>query len=184
MSHEHDMPIVERLTALLLPLGLDIVHAFPAQVYNAACPADRPPLPTYGRRDSTLAVLVGNSAALWPALLSSLAAAPARLAAPDPLDEYVQRAVRAAAADAFGGACSDDDDDVAAAAAATPSSPPPPLRWHVRFSTETGGRFADMLGAARASGLAYYSDATHLCALNSALTSPCARCSSSTRRLQ
>ncbi len=82
----------QQLAPLLTSSGLDILHPFCAQHLNTSCPSsgEAQPLPTYGRT-ATLALLVGNSAALWRPLVAWLAADhPARVLLPDPLDAYVE----------------------------------------------------------------------------------------------
>jgi methylmalonic aciduria homocystinuria type C protein len=88
--------LAERLGAALSPDGLDLVWPFSAARYDAAvAPVHR--LPAVGRADA-LAILVGNSRALWPPFRAALAAAPERREADHPLDDWVEERVRAAAA--------------------------------------------------------------------------------------
>jgi cyanocobalamin reductase (cyanide-eliminating) / alkylcobalamin dealkylase len=82
--------VVNALAAALAARGLDLTAAFAAADYDAeVAPALR--LPSFGR-DRALAVVVGNTAALWPRFTA------ARPAGADPLDAYVTAAVTAALA--------------------------------------------------------------------------------------
>jgi methylmalonic aciduria homocystinuria type C protein len=76
--------------------GLDLVQPFAVSWYNAVV-AEPQRLPTFGR-DECLGILIGNTRALWPRFLGALAADPRRLAADDPLDDYVESVVNAACA--------------------------------------------------------------------------------------
>jgi methylmalonic aciduria homocystinuria type C protein len=50
------------------------------------------PLPTFGRA-RTLAVVIGNTRALWPRFIAAFAADPALANDPDPLDRYTERSL-------------------------------------------------------------------------------------------
>lgn len=85
-------PQVEHLRRALTPAGLDLVAPFHAAAYNRAAPSMPLPTPAGPR---TLALLVGNSRALWAPFLAWYAA-DARRADPDPIDRYVAEALAAA----------------------------------------------------------------------------------------
>jgi cyanocobalamin reductase (cyanide-eliminating) / alkylcobalamin dealkylase len=138
----------DNLTAALAPAGLDIVHAFPVQVAIAAgADAGGELLPTFGRHPSTLALLVGNSAALWRPFVTHLASHPGAVDAPDPLDAYTDAAVDAALLMAQG---------------ALP--PGRGVAMHVRRAHTPPGvpGHVNMLRVAAAARLAYYSPSAHL----------------------
>ena len=75
--------------------GFDLAVPFPVSTWNAGA-QDIERLPDLGRNDA-LAVLVGNARRFWPVFRDALAAAPARLAAAHPLDEYVRTSLTDAA---------------------------------------------------------------------------------------
>ncbi|MDP6942891.1 MAG: hypothetical protein QF464_01980 [Myxococcota bacterium] len=119
----------EDAAAQLDDAGLDLVTFFDATAYNRAI-AGHPflrPLETFGR-DHVLALLVGNTRALWPALrraIQSDPTAPTR----DPVDNYVARNINA---------CVENCQ----------------ISTHVYLSHEEGPRLVSMLHAAEVSGMA------------------------------
>jgi methylmalonic aciduria homocystinuria type C protein len=182
--------ITADLKALLQLLGFDIVHAFPVQLFNNQSPQDHQ-LPTFNQPNSTLAIIIGNSNALWLPFLQQLAQQPQLQGLPDPLDAYVVQHITAAVQQCC--CCTALPGSSAAAlpagspAAASDSAADKPhdsssyqqlplhqlqqqqeqqqpaaLRHELRFSHHTGPKFINMLRAAQLSGLAYYSSTTHL----------------------
>lgn len=89
-----------QLSRHLTSVGLDICHAFSVQRYNEHGPAS--PLPTFNRR-CTLAILVGNSQALWPHFVEHLKHTPGALECNDPLDAYTSSKVEACVKDLLDG---------------------------------------------------------------------------------
>jgi hypothetical protein len=87
--------ITATLAQLLQPFGFDIVHAFPLQLFNSQSPPEHQ-LPTFNWPGSTLAVIIGNSNALWQPFLQQLARQPQLQEMQDPLDAYVEQHVTAA----------------------------------------------------------------------------------------
>lgn len=77
--------------------GLDLITAFDATLYNALI-ATHPKLKPLGTfdRQHTLALLIGNTRALWPALKRATKERP-ELLHHDPVDRHVEASVRAAA---------------------------------------------------------------------------------------
>lgn len=71
--------------------GLDLVQPFAVHWYNEAV-ADAYQLPAYDRRPC-LGMLIGNTRALWPRLLTALRADPSLLERDDPIDRYVAAVV-------------------------------------------------------------------------------------------
>ncbi|WP_428263734.1 hypothetical protein [Haliangium sp.] len=109
--------------------GLDLAQPLQIGWYNQAVdPAYRAP---DFDRPSSLAVVVGNSRALWPALARALADDEALAADPNPVDAYCRRALQTAA--------------VALGAHA----------WTARFSYDPPPRRVAMQRLAHVSGLAY-----------------------------
>lgn len=159
-----DQVLPTRLAVVLAAqFGLDIVHAFPVQLFNVqGCPAEHA-LPDFGRA-STLGVIVGNSNALWPAFLQHLASHPAALEAANPLDVFVEAAVTHAVTQCCQALqrqqqCPSDNNRPAKQQDRNGG-----VRCAIRFSHHTEpGRFVNMMRAAQLSGLAYYSSTTHLC---------------------
>ena len=88
------------LANALAPRGFDLTRTVAVAAYNRAV---APPLrlPDHGRAGA-LAVVIGNSRALWPRFVAALRADHALLEEPDPLDRYTERAVAAAAHEAGG----------------------------------------------------------------------------------
>ncbi len=68
----------EKIAALLAPAGIDLHGAFPD--------------------GDALVLVAGNGGGMWPRFLAWLAADPARVAAPHPLEAYVEEATRRAVA--------------------------------------------------------------------------------------
>lgn len=88
--------VVDTLEAALVPAGLDLIRPLALGWYNDAVPpAFR--LPDLGRAGA-LAVVIGNTRALWDPFVKALRAQPARLTSRDPLDEWVMERVSAAVA--------------------------------------------------------------------------------------
>ena len=94
------------LRAALEAQGLDIVAPLNLRWYNEVAPATaRVAPPADGAGEDALAVLVGNSRALWPAFTAAHDSDPAIGDAEHPVDTFVARAIRDAIADASNGAC-------------------------------------------------------------------------------
>lgn len=85
--------LVERIVAASTPLGLDLVHPFTVDWYNRAVAASER-LEDFGSRGS-LALLLGNTGALWPAFTERVRREPALAELAHPLDTYVQSCVAA-----------------------------------------------------------------------------------------
>lgn len=83
------------LAERLAPAGFDLLVPFHTRW---AEPLPGAPLPRV-REGGGLAVLVGNTRALWDPFLAALRADPALLATPHPLDGYTARTLRTAAAE-------------------------------------------------------------------------------------
>jgi methylmalonic aciduria homocystinuria type C protein len=184
--------VCAQLQQQLSSWGLDIVHPFTPQLFNAHCPADNA-LPTFGRT-TTAALLVGNSRQLWDPFLRHLAAHPEQLEAANPLDDYIQTAMAASLA-ACGLTLVPESPHHTTSCSTAPqagSCPPAPstsssawqhqhqdhqqqqqqqqqqqgvagTRCHVRYSHSSGALFVNVLRVAELSRLAYYSPVTHLC---------------------
>ena len=89
------------LRAALEAQGLDIVAPLNLRWYNEVAPETARIAPTAnGAGEDALAVLVGNSRALWPAFTAAHDSDPAIGDAEHPVDTFVARAIRAAIADA------------------------------------------------------------------------------------
>jgi methylmalonic aciduria homocystinuria type C protein len=110
--------------------GFDLIQPLQVGWYNAQVTGSLR-LEDFGS-ESTLALVVGNTRALWPVFLSALRAEPALLAAPHPLYAYTERCV--------------------ARAAQTLEHP-----WRLRWSHAGGEQLVAMQRLAHAAGLAYLS---------------------------
>lgn len=127
-------PVLVELRARLAPRGFDLLRPFRVGAYNERVePALA--LDDLGSGDH-LALIVGNTRALWPVWLDALAADPALAARSDPLDAYTERALHDALAELR-----------------APAS--------VRFAHETGARRVAIQRVAHTAGLAYLTD-THM----------------------
>ncbi|HTV24742.1 MAG TPA: hypothetical protein VMG12_38885 [Polyangiaceae bacterium] len=126
--------VLATLRAELEPCGFDLLHPFRIGAYNdRASPSLA--LDDLGSRDH-LAIVVGNTRALWPVWLAALAADRALAANPEPLDAYTERTLQAALGSLR-------------------------ARAAVRFAHETGVRTPAIQRVAHAAGLAYLSE-THM----------------------
>jgi methylmalonic aciduria homocystinuria type C protein len=81
--------VVAPVSTSLATAGLDLVHAFDARAVAT--------LPGLAGLGTGRGLLVGNTRALWPRFVAAYRADPTLRAAAEPLDAYVERAVRAAA---------------------------------------------------------------------------------------
>jgi methylmalonic aciduria homocystinuria type C protein len=89
-------PTVAALREALAPAGMDLIAPMQVGWYNAAEPPGiRLPEP---RGPGSLAVVLGNSRALWRPFLQGLRAAPELLEGEHPLDTWVERRVMEAVA--------------------------------------------------------------------------------------
>ncbi len=141
------MSFTARLSALLAPAGITIVHPFNLQTYNrAVCGLAHPEwaLAEFGRA-STLGVLLGTSAAVWAPLTEFLRVNGwlagrdyGRLAHPNPFDEYTDQHIARALAELG-------------------------LPYERRRNNEMGPRFAHLLLAAHVSGFAYRNTNASMC---------------------
>lgn len=127
------------LQSLLAGVGLDLLQPFAAQAYNATAKDGLTRLDTYSR-NKTLAVVIGNTRALWEPFVADLARCPAHFASEAPLDDYVRRAVQKAIKQAA--TCKHT------------------IHLSADLSPET---FVDIMTAAHVAGLAYYNRDLHLC---------------------
>lgn len=138
-STSEDAPL-QHLQAQLLKLGLDIFQPFCSQHYNSGTPPTGLPLPSFGRA-CTLALLIGNTRALWPCFVAHLRQNPGCLDREHPLDDYVTAGLTSAVASAALGQSE--------------------TRLGHTFPGPVG--FVDLLRAAHVSGLAFHNDDCHLC---------------------
>ena len=123
--------IIESVTERLVSCGLDLVQGFDVARYNDLM-ADHEtlaPLPQFGRHGA-LALLVGNTKALWPHFIKVFQDDADLAECPDPLDVWIERVVKACLKDV-------------------------PVRNELRFSHEPGDDLVSMLHLAQASGLAH-----------------------------
>jgi methylmalonic aciduria homocystinuria type C protein len=89
----------DEVRAALEANGLDVVAPLRLRWYNDVAPASALIQPTAdGAGDDALAILVGNSRALWPAFTAAHNSDPAIGDADDPVDTYVARSITAAIA--------------------------------------------------------------------------------------
>jgi cyanocobalamin reductase (cyanide-eliminating) / alkylcobalamin dealkylase len=89
--------LTEHLTEALAPAGVDLVAPMQVGWYNRAEPPEiRLPEPA---GPPSLAVVLGNTRAVWRPFLADLKQHPTRLARRNPLDRYMEEAVQAAVAD-------------------------------------------------------------------------------------
>lgn len=86
----------ERLSSAITSHGLDLVHPFALDQYNAAV-ASHERLADFGKA-KRLGILIGNTRALWSPLRNALRHEPALLADANPLDAYVESRLAAAVA--------------------------------------------------------------------------------------
>jgi len=123
-------PALETLRSSLAAEGLDLTRAFDVAAYDEVARAhpQLSPLAAFGRA-SALALIVGNTRALWPRFVAAYARDERLRASPDPLDEHVASVVTRAL------------DETGAP-------------YEARFAHERGERLVSMLHAAEASGLA------------------------------
>jgi methylmalonic aciduria homocystinuria type C protein len=111
--------------------GLDLARPLRVGWYNQLVePAHR--LPDFGR-PSSLALVIGNTRALWPHLAGALRADPGLAAEADPVDRYCERVLAAAVADL-------------------------PAPWFLRFAHDPPPRVA-IQRLAHVAGLAYLTPA-------------------------
>ena len=108
------------------------------------------PLPDFGRSGDALAILVGNSRAMWPAFLRWLKAQKDPDALSDPVDTFAAEAIRGAVG-RFAAA--------SAAAAGRKAAAAHDSFWACDMSP---ARLVDMNRAARVAGVCYFSDAMFL----------------------
>ncbi len=89
--------IAERIGEACARHGLDLTRSLRVDRYNQLVePANR--LPDFGRA-SCLAVIVGNTRALWPHLAEALRTDAGLAGHPDPVEQYCERGIGAAVAD-------------------------------------------------------------------------------------
>lgn len=119
-----------QVVARLACSGLDLARAFDASEYDAMARAHGGlrPLAAFVR-PRPLALLVGNTRALWPHFLAAYRSDPALRAAPDPLDTWVAARVSDALASS-------------------------PVASVLHLASDRGEHLVSMLRAAEASGLA------------------------------
>lgn len=135
--------LVRELSLQFASQGLDIVQPFCIGSYNVPERKAGQALPDYGRGAACMALLIGNTKAMWDHFIKAVSSETELLSNENPLDKFAEQAV-------------------ASAIAATSSMQG--IAHEVRFSHDTSpSGFVDMLWAAQVSGLAYKNDAAHLC---------------------
>ena len=90
MAVVHWSDIADSLSRGCTAAGLDLARALRLGWYNSAVP---PAHQVPGQQDR-LAVLIGNTRAIWPPFVESLQQRPGLLACANPLDAYVERCVQ------------------------------------------------------------------------------------------
>ena len=133
---------MEELCATLSASGIDITHALDVRWYNAYIAEEKlplKPLPTFGRKDGALAVLIGNSKALWPEFLKWLGEHDDPSAVAEPLDTFTTAAIKEAIATFKGH-----------------------KRGEVYWTSESGSRLVSMQRVAVCSALCYHDSETQL----------------------
>eukprot|EP00877_Chromochloris_zofingiensis_P014264 jgi/Chrzof1/9091/Cz03g35220.t1 len=164
--------IQEHLGSHLASQGLDIMQPFRVQDFNCHNPKEHA-LPIFGRA-STLALLIGNSNAIWEPFIKYLSATPEDKWGADPLDNYLKTCITAAVADCISMLCSSccRTSQTPCNESRTQAHEQRPMHeyhhtqeinYEIRFSFDSGPKFVNMLRAAHFSGLAYHSTITHLC---------------------
>ena len=148
-------PALATLGSHLRDAGFDVLQPFRVSWYNdllrskgLATDEDHvggaafrlSPLPDFGRRGDALALLVGNSRALWPTFLRWLGRQPERALTKDPVDTYAAEAIGRAVGEFAAGGASD-------------------TFWSADLSPE---RLVDMNRAALVSGLCFFSEDLYL----------------------
>lgn len=88
--------LVETVRGALAPAGFDLVRPLSVRWYDDAVDAAYR-LPDFGRADA-LAIVIGNTRALWPIFLAARTADAALRASSDPIDAYTARALARVAA--------------------------------------------------------------------------------------
>lgn len=83
--------ILQGFTGRCRAAGLDLAQPFSLATFHAASEPEHH-LPCFGREDA-LAIVVGNTRALWPRFLEALRRERELLALPHPLDHYVVRSL-------------------------------------------------------------------------------------------
>ena len=86
--------MVARFERECLRAGLDLVHAFAVSDYNQAVAAQER-VPSFGR-ERALAILVGNTRALWASFSAACRRDAALAQAAHPLDEYASSTIERA----------------------------------------------------------------------------------------
>lgn len=127
--------------------GMDITQRFDTAWYNAYIAEESlplQPLPTFGGRASSMAILIGNSSALWPAFLAWFGAQPDAENVVDPLDTYTDKTISLALEKLLASPGMEGTDHQ--------------LFW----PWEGGERLVSMQRAAVASGLCYHDSETQL----------------------
>lgn len=155
---------MDQLVSTLLQRGFDVFQPFRVSTYNEyilakglATDEDHvggtafslKPLPRFGRSkdEDTLAVIIGNSRALWPHFLRWLKAQPEPAAVKDPVDTYTEQVLRSAIS-SFASAAARQSEPVAY-----------DIFWAADYSPE---RLVDMNRAAMVSGNSYFSEEMYL----------------------
>ena len=123
--------ITGAVTERLLVRGLDLVQGFDSARYNELIAGHKTlaPLPQFGRQ-GVLALLVGNTKALWPLFIEACHRDTDLQDRSDPLDAWVERVVKESLKDV-------------------------PAKCALRFSHNPGEGLVSMLHLAQASGLAH-----------------------------
>lgn len=85
--------IVARTAPLLASEGFDIAHPFRSSWWDDAVAAEER-LPRFAKRSDRLALLIGNTRALWPHFVAALEREPSRREESRPLDRWVEERVR------------------------------------------------------------------------------------------
>jgi methylmalonic aciduria homocystinuria type C protein len=88
--------VVKALAESVAAAGIDLIRPFPVGVYNEVV-APELRIPDFGDPQS-LAILLGSTRALWPRFITALRAHPTLRSAANPIDSYIEDALRGALA--------------------------------------------------------------------------------------
>ncbi|KAL3699933.1 hypothetical protein R1sor_017955 [Riccia sorocarpa] len=155
-AHPPWQRMLSELRQRLLAFGLDVTAPLSVEWYNAAVsPALH--LPWLGRDRAPLAILVGNSRAIWEPFKSAIRMQPALLAEKHPLDAYVSQSVTRALS-------SFHLVDALSSTGSTPGRNELGVKAAVYWDYDTRpGRLVAMQRLACISGVAYLNEEAHLC---------------------
>lgn len=168
MSDTRWREIESMLCSKLAVYGLDLVKAFPIELYNSDEKCAKYPLPlstsSTSHTSTHLGILIGNTKRLWDPFLAHLSSDPAKLCnAEHPIHDYVSNAIATVLQELSSDKYLSNSEINIATNSLKNVGAASDLEYDVRYPYDEGERFVHFQRLAHLAGLAYLNPNCFLC---------------------